>query len=98
MTNNTRLPVFLLTGFLGSGKTTLLNQLVKQPELTRTLIIINEFGTVSLDHLLVSHTSDDTIIELASGCLCCTIRGDLAKTLRDITGASPARASAVSIG
>lgn len=84
MTNNTRLPVFLLTGFLGSGKTTLLNQLVKQPELARSLIIINEFGTVSLDHLLVSHASDDTIIELASGCLCCTIRGDLAKTLRDI--------------
>ena len=78
-----RLPVFLLTGFLGSGKTTLLNQLVKQPEFAKTLIIINEFGAVSLDHLLVSHASDDTIIELASGCLCCTIRGDLAKTLRD---------------
>ncbi|CAM5225167.1 CobW family GTP-binding protein [Alishewanella longhuensis] len=78
------LPVFLLTGFLGSGKTTLLNQLVKQPELARTLIIINEFGTVSLDHLLVSHANEEAIVELASGCLCCTIRGDLAKTLRDI--------------
>ncbi len=87
-TNNTntteaRIPVYLLTGFLGSGKTTVLNHLVKQPELARTLIIINEFGAVSLDHLLVSHANEDIVVELGSGCLCCTIRGDLAKTLRD---------------
>ncbi|GHG70315.1 ATP-binding protein [Alishewanella longhuensis] len=82
--NANRLPVYLLTGFLGSGKTTLLNYLVKQPEMARTLVIINEFGSVSLDHLLVSHTNEDVIVELGSGCLCCTIRGDLAKTLRDI--------------
>ncbi len=82
-----RIPVYLLTGFLGSGKTTVLNQLVKQADMARTLVIINEFGAVSLDHLLVSyadgHANEDIVVELASGCLCCTIRGDLAKALRD---------------
>lgn len=78
-----RIPVYLLTGFLGSGKTTVLNQLVKQADMARTLVIINEFGAVSLDHLLVSHANEDIVVELGSGCLCCTIRGDLAKTLRD---------------
>lgn len=79
----TRIPVFLLTGFLGSGKTTLLNQLVKLPEFSRTLVIINEFGATSLDHLLVSRSTEEQIVELSSGCICCTIRGDLAKTLLD---------------
>ncbi len=78
-----RIPVYLLTGFLGSGKTTVLNQLVKQADMARTLVIINEFGAVSLDHLLVSHANEDIVVELGSGCLCCTIRGDLTKTLRD---------------
>lgn len=78
-----RIPVYLLTGFLGSGKTTVLNQLVKQADMARTLVIINEFGAVSLDHLLVSHANEDIVVELGSGCLCCTIRGDLAKTLHD---------------
>ena len=76
-------PVTLLTGFLGSGKTTVLNHLVRQPSLARTLVIINEFGDVGLDHLLMSRVADDTMIELSSGCLCCTIRGDLITTLRD---------------
>lgn len=80
-----RIPLILLTGFLGSGKTTLLNQLVQLPEFSRTLVIINEFGETSLDHLLVSKSSDDQIVELSSGCICCTIRGDLAKTLGDAT-------------
>ncbi len=80
-----RIPLILLTGFLGSGKTTLLNQLVQLPEFSRTLVIINEFGETSLDHLLVSKSSDDQIVELSSGCICCTIRGDLAKTLSDAT-------------
>ena len=80
-----RIPLILLTGFLGSGKTTLLNQLVQLPEFSRTLVIINEFGETSLDHLLVSKSSDDQIVELSSGCVCCTIRGDLAKTLSDAT-------------
>ncbi len=79
----TRIPVFLLTGFLGSGKTTLLNQLVKLPEFSRTLVIINEFGATSLDHLLVSRSTEEQIVELSSGCICCSIRGDLAKTLLD---------------
>lgn len=77
------IPVTLLTGFLGSGKTTLLNHLVRQPELARTLVIINEFGEVGLDHLLMSRVADDTVVEMSSGCLCCTIRGDLVSTLKD---------------
>lgn len=79
------IPVTLLTGFLGSGKTTLLNQLVRHPDLHRTLIIINEFGEIGLDHLLVTNSEEDLIVEMSSGCMCCTIRKDLANTLRDIT-------------
>lgn len=77
------IPVTLLTGFLGSGKTTVLNHLVRSPELARTLVIINEFGEVGLDHLLMSRVPDDTVVEMSSGCLCCTIRGDLVSTLKD---------------
>ncbi|RAM63003.1 ATP-binding protein [Herbaspirillum rubrisubalbicans] len=79
------IPVSLLTGFLGSGKTTLLNHLITQPEMKNTLVIINEFGEIGLDHLLVAHSQEDTVVEMSSGCLCCTIRGDLKKTLKDIT-------------
>jgi G3E family GTPase len=79
------IPISLLTGFLGSGKTTLLNYLVAQPELKDTLVIINEFGEIGLDHLLVAHSQDEVVVEMSSGCLCCTIRGDLKKTLKDIT-------------
>jgi len=79
------IPVTLLTGFLGSGKTTVLNHLVRQPELADTLVIINEFGEMALDHLLVAHSIENLVMEMSSGCLCCTIRGDLVKTLRDIT-------------
>ncbi|KKO43972.1 ATP-binding protein [Arsukibacterium ikkense] len=80
-----RIPLFLLTGFLGSGKTTLLNYLVKQPAFANTLVIINELGDISLDHLLVSRSSEEQVVQLSSGCICCSIRGDLAKTLRDIS-------------
>ena len=83
--NPALMPVTLLTGFLGSGKTTLLNHLVRQPELADTLVIINEFGAISLDHLLVTHTNEDMIVQMDSGCICCTIRGDLKKTLQEIT-------------
>jgi len=79
-----RIPLYVLTGFLGSGKTTLLNQLVKTSSFANSLIIINELGATSLDHLLVTHSQEEQIIELPSGCICCSIRGDLTKTLRDI--------------
>jgi G3E family GTPase len=75
-----RLPVSLITGFLGSGKTTLLNRLVQRPELADSLVIINEFGEVALDHLLVAPVEGETVV-LASGCLCCAVRGDLQDTL-----------------
>lgn len=79
-----RIPLYVLTGFLGSGKTTLLNQLVKTPEFANSLVIINELGSTSLDHLLMTHSQEEQVVELASGCICCTIRSDLSKTLRDI--------------
>ena len=75
-----RTPVTLLTGFLGSGKTTVLNHIVKQPEMAATAVIINEFGEVGIDHLLVEKATDDVVL-MQSGCLCCTIRGDIADTL-----------------
>ncbi len=77
------IPLVLLTGFLGSGKTTLLNRLLAQPDMADTLVIINEYGAASLDHLLVAHSAEQQVIELASGCVCCTLRSDLAQTLRD---------------
>jgi len=79
-----RTPVTLLTGFLGSGKTTLLNNLVQQADMADTLIIINEFGEISIDHLLVNHSSENIIVEMSNGCVCCTVRGDLIQTLKDV--------------
>lgn len=77
-----RLPIYVLTGFLGSGKTTLLNQLVQYDEFAKTLVIINEFGDTALDHLLVTPHADQHVVELASGCVCCTLQGDLSQTLQ----------------
>ncbi|MFC3221161.1 CobW family GTP-binding protein [Tianweitania populi] len=77
------IPVSVLTGFLGSGKTTLLNRLIKEPQLADTAVIVNEFGEVSIDHALVERATDG-IIELAGGCLCCTVRGELVDTLSDL--------------
>src|SRR3977135_1495833 len=76
-----RLPVSLITGFLGSGKTTLLNRLGQRPERADSPLIINEFGEIALDHLLVAPVEGETVV-LASGCLCCAVRGDLQDTLR----------------
>ena len=78
-----KIAVSLLTGFLGSGKTTLLSRLLTQPELANAVIIINEFGAVSIDHLIVANLSE-SVVELKNGCLCCTIRTDLVMTLRDL--------------
>lgn len=78
-----RIPVSLLTGFLGAGKTTVLNHLLRQPELAGTVVLMNEFGAVPIDHLLVERI-DENLVLLESGCLCCTVRGDLARTLRDL--------------
>jgi len=81
--NLTPIPTAVLTGFLGAGKTSLLNNLLKEPMLANACVIINEFGEIGIDHLLVEK-SDDNIVELAAGCLCCTIRGDLINTLTDL--------------
>ncbi|EKF57900.1 cobalamin synthesis protein [Agrobacterium albertimagni AOL15] len=76
-------PVHLLTGFLGSGKTTLLKRLLADPALADTAVLINEFGEVGLDHHLVERI-DDTMVLLQSGCVCCTVRGELADALKDL--------------
>jgi G3E family GTPase len=79
-----RIPVTVLTGFLGSGKTTLLNKLLQRPELSDTAVIINEFGEIGLDHLLVEKSNEDGMVTLNSGCLCCTVRGDLVRTMSEL--------------
>jgi G3E family GTPase len=76
-------PVTILTGFLGSGKTTLLNRALRDPSMANTAVVINEFGEVGLDHMLAAQ-SDDTIMVLENGCLCCTVFGDLVTTLNSL--------------
>jgi G3E family GTPase len=76
-------PVTVLTGFLGAGKTTLLNHLLRQPALARTAVLVNEFGEIGIDHLLVEKLDENTVL-LNAGCLCCTVRGDLTRVLREM--------------
>src|ERR1700730_7115714 len=76
-----RLPVSVITGFLGGGKTTLLNKLLRHADMGDSAVIINEFGEVGLDHLLVEAVEGEVAV-LASGCVCCTMRSDLEDTLR----------------
>lgn len=78
-----RIPVVVLTGFLGAGKTTLLNHLLGDPGLARAAVLINEFGEVALDHHLVEKV-DETLIVLDSGCICCSVQGDLVKALKSL--------------
>ena len=77
------IPLNLITGFLGAGKTTLLNHLLRDPALAQAAVIINEFGEIGLDHLLVEHVEDGVML-LSTGCLCCTVRGDLVNTLEKL--------------
>src|SRR5580700_1434308 len=78
-----RIPVTLVTGFLGSGKTTLINAALRSPELAKTVVVVNEFGEVGLDHKLFARSSDSVVV-LENGCLCCTVRSDLVGTLNSL--------------
>lgn len=81
----TRFPVAVLTGFLGSGKTTLLRRLLTDPGMSKAAVLINEFGEIGLDHLLVKSVAEGAVV-LQNGCICCTLRTDLQQGLRDLIG------------
>lgn len=77
------IPVSIVTGFLGAGKTTLISRILRNPAFQRTAVIVNEFGEVGLDHELIA-SSDDSVLTLNTGCLCCSLQADLARTLMDL--------------
>ena len=83
MEDDRRIPVFLLTGFLGSGKTTLLNDILHAPDLQDTAVVINEFGEIGIDHLIVGTVDGETVL-LRNGCVCCALRDDLKQTLEGL--------------
>ncbi|TIQ35327.1 MAG: GTP-binding protein [Mesorhizobium sp.] len=87
--SDARIPVTVLTGFLGSGKTTVLNRLLRKPSLAGAAVIVNEFGAVGLDHLLIE-ASEEQFTLLDNGCVCCTVRGDLVATLKELDRKSQA--------
>ncbi len=94
MTGREAIAFHIVTGFLGAGKTTLINRLLRSPELADALVIVNEWGEIGLDHLLYERLSSDAIL-INSGCVCCSLRGDLVEALRDVlarrdSGALPA--------
>jgi G3E family GTPase len=80
---NARIPVTLVTGFLGSGKTTMINAALRAPDMSKTVVVVNEFGEIGLDHQLVTSSSDQVMV-LENGCLCCTVRSDLVGTLNGL--------------
>jgi G3E family GTPase len=77
------IPVSIVTGFLGSGKTTLISRILRDPAFARTAVIVNEFGEIGLDHELIA-SSEETLLALTTGCLCCAVRSDLVATLLDL--------------
>lgn len=81
--HRSRIPVTLVTGFLGSGKTTLINAGLKSPDLSKTVVVVNEFGEVGLDHQLYT-SSNDAVVVLENGCLCCTVKSDLITTMNSL--------------
>ncbi len=83
--NDQRIPLTLLTGFLGAGKTTLLNEVLADASAGRVAVIVNEFGEAGLDHDLMEQSSEEVIL-MQSGCLCCSIRGDLSNTISSLVG------------
>ena len=83
MASAEKIPIVVLTGFLGSGKTVLLNALLRQPGFADSAIVVNEFGEVGLDHLLVA-SAEENIVLLDAGCLCCAVLGSLKETLLDL--------------
>src|ERR1700686_2716364 len=78
-----RIPVAVLTGFLGSGKTTLLRRLLSDAGMAKTAVLINEFGEIGLDHLLVRSVTENAVV-LRNGCVCCALRTDLQQSIRDL--------------
>ncbi|MCA9676014.1 MAG: GTP-binding protein, partial [Myxococcales bacterium] len=86
MTAAAAIPVTVLTGFLGAGKTTLLARLLARPELAGAAVLINEVGEIALDHHLVREVRGDVVV-LGSGCVCCTVSGDLVRALADLADA-----------